>query len=227
MAPDVQNHPRDHELIATVAHELQAPLAAVRTAAETLAAHEELAAPDRRGLLEIVLDGVGELGRLVDDLLTAARLDAGTLAVTVAPCDAVEVAARAAALAAAAAGRAPPAVETSGPLLALADPDGLCRVLTNLVANAFAHGQGAVTIEAVSEGGRIRITVGDEGPGISPEDRGRIFERYARLPGGSVRGTGLGLAIARELTEAMGGTITVSSRRPQGTLFTVELAAAP
>ncbi len=138
-----------------------------------------------------------------------------------------EIAVRAAALAAAAAGRIPPTVEAARPQLALADPDGLCRVLTNLVANAFAHGEGAVTLEVLAKDGRVRITVGDEGPGIAAGDRDRIFERYARLPGGSVRGTGLGLTIARGLTEAMGGTITVASQAPQEARFTVELLAGP
>jgi two-component system sensor histidine kinase KdpD len=217
------------DVVATVAHELQAPLAAVRAAARTLAESAPGDPKARARLLRIVLDGVDELDRLVDDLLTAARLDAGALRPEPVRCDAVAVAREAIQLAGAAGGddrrTRLVAERDAGP--ALADPRWLRQVVTNLLTNGLAHGRGTVTVTVESRAGRLRISVSDEGPGVPAADLERIFDRYARLPGGSVRGTGLGLAIARELTEAMGGTVAAVPHRSGGTVFVVELPAAP
>ena len=217
------------EIVATVAHELQTPLAAVRTAAAAL---EDPAARDdpatRARLVAIVRTGIEELQRLADDLLAAARLDAGRLEVRLEPCDALAVVRDVVDLLAAtpaAAGREIAVREAPGLPAALADPGRLRQVVANLLANALAHGRGTVELGAAHRGDCVELTVTDEGPGIPAADRRLVFERYARLPGGSVRGSGLGLPIARELAEAMGGSLTIRDAGG-GTAFVLELPSA-
>ena len=114
-------------------------------------------------------------------------------------------------------------------LVALADPDRLTQVLANLVRNAVTHtpegGAVLVHLEAVPPD-RVAVDVSDTGIGIAPEDRERIFERFYRGDPSRSRDTGgfgLGLAIARELAEAMGGGITVTSEPSVGSTFRVTL----
>src|SRR5262249_13063000 len=106
--------------------------------------------------------------------------------------------------------------------------DKLERVLINVLANAFkftpAKGRIRCTLER--KGDRAILSVADSGPGIRPEDREAVFERFRQLDGGATRqvgGTGLGLAIAQEFVELHGGTITVDDAPEGGACFTIEL----
>ncbi len=73
----------------------------------------------------------------------------------------------------------------------------------------------------------LRLSVEDGGPGIAPEQRTRIFEKFYRIPGTPAGGTGLGLSIARSIAEVHGGTIEVSNRSPQGANFEFSLPLKP
>ena len=113
------------------------------------------------------------------------------------------------------------------PVVARIDPDALRRVLGNLVGNAFKHTQAGdavrVRVRPGSEAdGSAVIEVVDTGPGIPPEVMETIFDPFAR-GGEETEGAGLGLAIAKDLTEAMGGRIEVSSEQGAGTCFRVVL----
>ncbi|HEY2516751.1 MAG TPA: ATP-binding protein, partial [Polyangiaceae bacterium] len=115
---------------------------------------------------------------------------------------------------------------------ALGDPMGLEQVILNLVDNALKYGQpgGRVELRGAREGGRVVLTVADEGPGIAREHLARLFERFYRVDAGRSReqgGTGLGLAIVKHLVESMGGSVSVDSNVGRGTVFRVELPAAP
>ena len=112
------------------------------------------------------------------------------------------------------------------------DADRLQQVLLNLVDNAVKYGGEGTTVlvSTARAGDRVLIDVADDGPGIPPAERQRIFEKFYRgdpslrlAPGG----TGLGLYICRELVERMGGRITLSSEPGTGSTFSVELVAAP
>jgi signal transduction histidine kinase len=94
----------------------------------------------------------------------------------------------------------------------LGDADGLARAVRNLLENGDRHAVGLVRVELSSTDGEVRLVVADDGPGIPPEDRDRVFDRFARLDPGRSRaegGTGLGLAITKQIIEAHGGSIGV------------------
>jgi two-component system OmpR family sensor kinase len=107
------------------------------------------------------------------------------------------------------------------------DPDELHRVVLNLVENAALHTPPGtrVTVRVGRDGSRARLVVEDDGPGIPPDQRKRIFDRFVRQGGDSGRSTGLGLAIVRAVAEAHGGSVTLADAAP-GTRFTVDLPLA-
>ena len=119
-------------------------------------------------------------------------------------------------------------VDAPSDLKVRADPGALEQILVNLVENAVKYGPegGHVELVARGYGAMVRIEVRDEGPGIAPDQRRRVFERFYRVDPGRSRnmgGTGLGLAIVKNLTEAMGGDVGVEPREPQGSVFWVRL----
>ncbi|WP_086735131.1 sensor histidine kinase [Erythrobacter colymbi] len=120
-----------------------------------------------------------------------------------------------------------------GAAVATAEFRRVLQILINLVGNAIAYAPAAstVTISALPAAeGRVALTVADEGPGVTPEQAERIFDKFERLgrdsDGGKDKGSGLGLYISRRLAEAMEGTLTVGSAPGGGALFTLELPAA-
>ena len=118
-------------------------------------------------------------------------------------------------------------LEPSRQVSAHGDARGIIQILVNLLGNAVRHSPqgGTVTITFDRADGFARAHVGDQGPGIEPEDQQRIFERFERATGAE-GGTGLGLAIARRLARSMGGDIGLDSIPGQGSRFTVSLPAA-
>jgi signal transduction histidine kinase len=112
----------------------------------------------------------------------------------------------------------------------LADPDHLNRVLTNLLDNASKYAPDSrIEISAQPHGLQVAIAVADHGPGISPENRIRVFDKFTQLEHSTTRrngGAGLGLSIAKGLVEAMKGHIAVSETPGGGSTFTVILPAA-
>jgi signal transduction histidine kinase len=215
----------DSGLVSAVAHELRTPVAAVRNAAEALRQTPDDAARER--LLGVIVGASDQLGRLVDDLLDAARLGSGRFEVRLTSCDPAAIvveAAQAVELATGAGGTI--AVDTHGAPAVLADPDRLRQIVTNLLENAISHGGGRAAVSiAVTGSGSVQVSVTDAGPGIPAGERDRVFEPFHRLAGGSVRGTGLGLHLARELALAMGGTLTVGDSPAPGATFALELRA--
>jgi signal transduction histidine kinase len=115
-------------------------------------------------------------------------------------------------------------VEGEGDTCAVFDPDRMEQVVVNLLSNALRHGPAGtpVRVRTVGTAEEVRVEVEDEGPGVPPEARARIFEPFRREPGASGSGVGLGLFIARALTEAHGGGISVDCA-PGRTKFVVRL----
>jgi signal transduction histidine kinase len=215
MAADLATADRQRrELIANVSHELRTPIAALQAVLENLV--DGVGSPDA-ATLTTALNQTQRLGRLVAELLDLSRLDAGAAAldrddVAVAGLLAeavaeVEVASRLA-------GRRVSFTTDVAPaqLVARVDRGRLHQVLVNLLDNAARHGPpgGVVTVVTRTEGERMVLEISDEGPGIAPEDRDRVFHRFTRGERAVGGGTGLGLAIARWAVELHGGEIAVA-----------------
>jgi len=220
------------ELVAHLSHELRTPLAAARAVAETLQSGVE-DEQERARFLERLVEQVDRLAAIVERLLRLARLESGQDEFTVA---AVEPEAL---LQAATRGVAPIA-ERRGVRIAVqaagaavrADRERVLEALSNLLDNALRYSAegGRVELGSASDGAAmVRFWVRDEGPGILPSDRERIFERFytgdaARAAGG---GTGLGLSIARQIVQRLGGTIWAAEEaRGARICFTLPVAAA-
>ncbi|MEZ5099682.1 MAG: HAMP domain-containing sensor histidine kinase [Thermoleophilia bacterium] len=190
--------------VADASHQLRTPLAALRLRLENL--ERDVAVEGRDGL-ERALAEVARLSRLVDGLLALARADA--VAPAGGPADLAALADdRVAFWSALAEERGVRLVlAASGPVPARATPGRVVQVLDNLIENALDASPVAstVTVAAGLAGGRAELRVVDEGPGLTPEQRQRAFDRFWRAgPGGE--GSGLGLAIVARLVQADGGT---------------------
>ena len=206
-----------------VSHNLQTPLTSIRAYAERLEAER----PDRR--LGIIAEQAERLSRMVRQLLTVTRLEAGTLRPQ------VEVFALAPrvrrAWEALGVADVPFQLEDAAEgWLAVADGDQLDQVLWALLDNAVKYGRRepiTVTIVVPPETDRLRMTIADHGPGIPPEDRERLFERFARGASESAEdGSGLGLYVSRELARTMDGELILEpDATGRGAAFTVVLPA--
>ena len=122
--------------------------------------------------------------------------------------------------------------EASGESLALADPQALEQILTNLLDNAvkYTDAGGRIGVYVGGDDRWVRVSVSDTGAGIPEEDLGRIFERFYRVDKARSRalgGTGLGLSIVKHLVQSMGGEIAVESEPGKGSTFTFSLPRAP
>ena len=217
------------EFLRGVSHNLQTPLTTIRAIAGQLA-EQAAARPDRR--LAIIVEQSERLSRLVDQLLTVSRLEAGTLRPK------IEVFAPAPLVARAweSLGHGDDGFalrdEASG-WLAAADRDRVDQVVWALLDNAMKYGHPpiAVTVRAVAgmddlpTGDWLVVTVRDHGQGIPEDDRSRVFERFSRLGDGGAGGTGLGLSVARGLVEAMGGRLWIAPTDGPGATFAFSLPA--
>ncbi|MEP6852929.1 MAG: HAMP domain-containing sensor histidine kinase [bacterium] len=203
---------QQQEFIADAAHELRSPLAGLRIKLDIQRTHPGLQ-PASEVVAELSSD-VDRLTQLTDDLLLLARLEAGATTTRREPVDLTELAG------------------AVGPVaLVSADRDALRRLVTNVVGNASRYAHGTVRTTVHVEDGRAQLTVDDDGPGIPPPDRDRVFERWTRLDGARDRdsgGSGLGLAVAKQIVTAHGGTISIDDSPLGGTrvLITLPLAAS-
>jgi signal transduction histidine kinase len=201
------------ELIANVSHELRTPISALQAVLENIV--DGVAAADP-ATLRTALTQTERLGRLVTELLDLSRIDAGVLALDLDEFPVADLLAEVVAeaeVAAAAEERKVvfPTRVVPGDATVRADRQRLHQVVVNLLDNAVRHGpaDGTVTVSAIAEAGRMVIEVADEGPGIPPEERARVFERFTRGDRSTGGGTGLGLAIARWVVELHHGSIAV------------------
>jgi signal transduction histidine kinase len=164
-----------------------------------------------------LLTDVDRLSRLVDDLLLLARSDDGVPAGRPAAARMAEVDLDGVVAAVASRYQNVGYSRPPEPVMATVEPDAIGRVVANLLDNAERHARSRVGVEVVDEGGYARITVCDDGPGIPPADRERVFDRFTRLDDARARdggGSGLGLAIVRELVRRHGGTVTLGDVAP-------------
>ena len=223
------------ELLANVSHELRTPLGTILTESTApLAQVEGLADAERR--LGAIAGEAQRLKALVDDMLDLAVIEAGTLELQLEPvrlADAIEAAVER--LHRTSPDRSVVWNEAAASVDVLADWDRLLQVLDNLLANANRFGPPDTSIEVgVDAGGPglVAVRVRDHGPGVAPELRPRLFERFAHGPADAVAvrqvGTGLGLAIVKGLVEAHAGSVTLEEADGSGASFrfTVPVAQA-
>jgi len=217
---------RQRQLVADTSHELRSPIASIRQHAEVALAHPERTTPSE--LADTVLAESLRLARLVDDLLLLARADEHTLALERRSLDLDDLV-----LDAARALRGYDHLEVDATGVSggrvRGDPDGLRRMVSNLAENAGRHARGRVAFSVVEDGDEVRLRVEDDGPGIAPADRDRVFERFVRLDAARARdagGSGLGLAIVAELVEAHGGSTVIGESPLGGAMVEVRLPRA-
>jgi signal transduction histidine kinase len=202
-------------------HELRSPVASIKTQLETALMHPEHA--DWQGVARTVLTEDERLESLVGNMLALARLEEGQrpTAIEVDLDDVVhEEAARPS--------RVP--IDRSGVLAGrvMGVRTELISVVRNLLDNGVRHATSRVRVRLVTHGRTVRLEVDDDGPGVEPEARAKVFERFARLEEGRSRdagGSGLGLALTKRIVEAYDGSVFVETSDLGGASFVVELPA--
>ncbi|MFM8761823.1 MAG: ATP-binding protein [Solirubrobacterales bacterium] len=214
---------RQREFVADASHELRTPLTSVLANLELLSRDLE---GDDREAAAAALRSTRRMRRIVADLLLLARSDAGSEPVRE-EVDLGNVAREAAIEAAALAEDHEMAIDAPAGTLVSGDGDELHRLVLNLVENAALHTPAGtrISVKVGRDGGRARLVVEDDGPGIEPEQRKRIFDRFVRRGGDSGSSTGLGLAIVRAVAESHAGSVTLADAAP-GSRFTVDLPLA-
>lgn len=217
LAHEAQRLEAERRFLADAAHELRTPLAAINAQAHQLLTEPDPAA--RADAAHALQQGITRASHLLTQLLTLARADAAAQpAAPAAAHDTLDVADllrnRVALLVPLArARRIELALNAPEHLSARLDREGLCSVIDNLVDNAIRYGVVGGNVEVTlgtdgaSPAGFIVLLVQDNGRGIAPEHRARVWERFYRIPGTSEAGTGLGLAIAQRVVQRMGGTL--------------------
>nr|WP_281363963.1 ATP-binding protein [Microbacterium immunditiarum] len=213
--------------ISDASHELKSPLAVLRQYAEVAAAHPERVSADE--LTETVLDEGQRLERLVQGMLVLARADERALTITAVDVDLDDVLyAEAQRL------RALGKVETDAsavrPVRVHADAALVRQAVRNLVDNAARHARTRVVLSSDVADGMALVTVDDDGPGVPPDQRERVFERFVRLDDARSRdagGSGLGLAIVREIAVRHGGSARLAESLLGGARAELRLPLAP
>jgi two-component system, OmpR family, sensor kinase len=223
---------KQREFVADASHELRTPLTSVLANLELLQSMiEDPSQEEERAIVDSALRSSGRMSRLVGDLLLLARADAGRIAART-RCDLAEVAGHAAAEVAPTLGERDLRVDGGGPLAVDGNPDELHRMVLNLLDNAVRHTPAGSRIELRlrAAGNDAVVEVADDGPGIPPEVREQIFDRFVRSEGpadtAARGGSGLGLAIVRAVATSHGGSVEAGASESGGALFRIRLPLA-
>ncbi len=203
---------REHGFVQDAAHELRTPMAVIAAQAHVMAMADDL--PKRQEAAQQLDQAIARASHLVEQLLQLARMDqekSGQLG----PLAVADTARRCLAMLA-------PFAMKRGQELSLEAPDQLCfplaeplfeSILVNLLDNAIRYGAegGCIEVELSEAGGGLQLSVADDGPGIAPADRQKVFERFYRGGGHDTQGTGLGLAIVQQAVQSSGGQVQLTS----------------
>ena len=215
----------ERALVEDVSHELRNPVAVIQANVEAVLGNEHSTPNERRDATGVVSRATGRMIRLLDDLLATARTRSSAF---------VDRKVDLAGLVGGVAGEFTLLADerslrldlrlASGPIV-YADPTSLDRAVSNLLSNAvrLAPEGSSITVGTGSRRGWAWAAVRDEGPGISDEERTRVFERFHRGTGQQAHGAGLGLAIARQIVESHEGRLILADRNGPGSTFVVWL----
>ncbi|SDD68713.1 PAS domain S-box protein [Nocardioides lianchengensis] len=210
------------QFLAVTAHELRGPVGVLAMSAETLHRHwAELSESERGEFLVGMSSSAGQLNRLLTDLLTTSRLQAGSLDLRP---EQISVRQHVSVLATTLLKAHPQAevlLDGDRDATIFADPGRLTQAMDNLLTNALRHGRSPIHVGVRPRGDLVDLVVRDSGDGVPPEMRSRLFERFATASSG---GTGLGLHIVRELARAQGGDASYDAG---DRAFVLTLPAAP
>jgi two-component system sensor histidine kinase BaeS len=224
---------RERNFLMTVSHELRTPLTAIRGHVEAMREGLTSDPEAERASLDVVADAAARLERLVGDVLDLAKLDAHRFTVLHEEVDMARLLDHAYAAFGEEARRRSIdyRCEIGDRPVILTDGDRVLQIISNLLTNAFrwTPDGGRVDLGLSTTNGAVSVVVGDNGPGIRPEERERIFRPFFSRDqsGDGSGGTGLGLAIARELAQALGGRIDLDTAPGQGSRFRLVLPATP
>ncbi len=230
-AAEQANRAKD-KFLSTVSHELKTPISTIKSLSQYLGMGVQGEVSEgQTDYLQRIESAADYLGTLIDDMLDFARLEAGAVEVTLGPVRVTDVLTRAESLVEVRVREAGLAYEPAScpsDLSVRADPDRLQQILLNLLTNAikFTPAGGTVAVSVESGEDDVCIHVRDTGRGISEAEQEHIFDPFVQgQPSEPEQGTGvgLGLAISQDLTEAMGGTLTVESQEGEGATFTITL----
>ena len=214
------------QFLAVTAHELRSPVSVLSGSAQLLVDHfDELDADERAELAASMKSSAVRLHRLLNDLLTASRLDARAVELQVSDVNLTEVLAQAVGAARAADPDSTIGFDAPSDLWIVADGGRVAQAVDNLLDNARRHGRPPIRVSARSLGDRVEVAVSDQGAGVPAEARARLFQRFAT--GSAGRGTGLGLYIVRELARMHGGDARYEPGPDGGASFVLTLPTRP
>lgn len=220
-----------NDLVATVSHELRAPLATIESSLNAMKAMQPGGQlEEREELLRILDRGVQRLSKLVEELMDMTRIESGGLRLERRTVDSMELAARVVKTFEgpfAEKGLVLFLDESGGECTGTFDPQRIEQVLTNLIENALKFTeQGRVSVRVERDPSNVVFSIKDSGPGIPTELHQKVFEKFFSLddqPREGRQGVGLGLAISKGIVEAHGGRIWINSRRGAGATFSFEI----
>jgi signal transduction histidine kinase len=213
------------EFAAVASHDIRNPLTFILGSSQLLLDNfDAISEEQRRHLLETIISRGRMLERLVDDLLTVSKLDAGAIE---AHTENIRIGLELdRVMANLGDDAAVVTVRGSDDLEVNADPDHVERILTNYITNAIKYGAPPIDVRlAPSDDGFVEIRVIDRGAGVPPEFAPHLFAKFARAGNTSAQGTGLGLSIVRGLAVANGGDAWYEPNLPNGSCFAVKLPA--
>ena len=227
----VKNETMRKEFVANVSHELRTPITNIRSYAETLAENPDLPPDTTASFLGVILSESDRMTHIVQDLLTLSRFDSGhsELNLTTFPfAGLLEESCQAMRIEAQRRGHTLRLEGTGGLPAIRADRERISQVVMNVLSNAIKYTPdgGRIVLTAGCTPDRVWLEVADNGIGIPPEDRDRIFERFYRVDKARSResgGTGLGLSIAQEIVRQHQGSLTLVDRPGPGTTLRLEL----
>ncbi len=219
-----------NEFVSMVSHELRTPLTSIAGFADTLrTGWRGLPDAEVDEFLRIITAQAHHLGELVEDILVIPRLEAGRLEIEPSEFDLSELAYEVTDLVFPPGAGADVSVVIPGGVMVDADRRRVVQILRNLCENARKYGGDQILVEGLALGEQYLVVVADNGPGVAPPDRERIFEHFEQVTKGDARkedGIGLGLPIARRLARAMGGDVWYEERFPTGARFCFTVRAA-
>jgi len=218
------------DLVHMIVHDMRSPLTALQIDLNLLKGPAAALDDVSRQGLQAAVDSVKALNRMANDLLDVSRLEEGKMPIDRAEWDLTQIASEVRSALRNIDHERPIDIETAGPVRATCDGSLVRRVLENLVSNGIRHTPAGsrIRISLASDRGRVRVEVHDQGRGVPPEAREKIFEKFGALQARhdrSYHSVGLGLAFCKLAIRAQGGTIGVDSGVPAGSTFWFELPA--